>query len=381
MLRLSWFLVLLTCSSFTYGQISSIFPPYDDTTQIKTLAHSITDTIKGDSAKAVALYDWVITNIRYDSDQYKVELDQRKFFKDFDSLDPVSRAIPRDPFQYCSTVLKTHKALCRGYSYLFLSLCKAINIYGELVVGHGKSDLHKQRGDIGHMWVIIQLGSNWYLTDPTWDASLLTNHVQGTALLKFFGLSPTAFAETHQPLDPTFQLLEHPVTANSFWANQKTEYSAQSVDFKGFLLSEKSLSDYEKMLKRVPRMYNFDSKNPRNKSLMLWYYCELGRQNAELYDQKNRYINSSTNIDIMANRAIPLKIELAKLLRNFQSSFDKITPLLDELDWPIEIKRKVLNEFTNALHYINTEQESLKQLFVELEAHQQKRHRRIGKQQ
>ena len=126
---------------------------------IKTLADSITANLEKDYDKALAIHDWVCTNIFYDTD----------------SIDGLSNNAP-----YIATdVLETRRAVCLGYANLYAALCRSIDIPCNVVtgyalgVGNGATSWNEQNiTDIeaNHAWNEVYLDNRWVIVDTTWDS-------------------------------------------------------------------------------------------------------------------------------------------------------------------------------------------------------------------
>ena len=153
---------------------------------IVTLARSITDGIKKDYDKALAIHNWVCNNIFYDTD----------------SIDGLSNDAP-----YIATdVLNSRRAVCLGYSNLFAALCRSIGIPCNIVtgyalgVGSGEKNWNENNqttADANHAWNEVYLDNRWVIVDTTWDSKNKIednigykdenlSHIYFDANLKFF---------------------------------------------------------------------------------------------------------------------------------------------------------------------------------------------------
>lgn len=126
--------------------------------EIKAIAVEVTEGIETDYEKAVALHDWVCSHIYYD----------------VDSLD--SDEIP--PY-YADDVLKSGKAVCRGYATLMAALCRSIDIPCNVVTGYALgvsedtewTDESISTTEPNHAWNEIYLDGRWVIVDTTWDST------------------------------------------------------------------------------------------------------------------------------------------------------------------------------------------------------------------
>jgi len=84
---------------------------------IVKLAHEITEGLKSDYEKALAIHNWICTNLWYDSDV-------------------VSDNSKRAPPDAVST-LNNRRGVCEGYANLYAALLRAVHIPAKIVIGFG----------------------------------------------------------------------------------------------------------------------------------------------------------------------------------------------------------------------------------------------------
>ncbi len=127
--------------------------------EIKELAMSITKNINTDYEKALAIHNWVCTNIYYDSD----------------SIDGVSNNAP----YVASDVLEKRRAVCLGYSNLYAALCRSIGIPCNVVMGYALgvgtgdvswNEINTHSTDANHAWNEVYIDNRWVIVDTTWDS-------------------------------------------------------------------------------------------------------------------------------------------------------------------------------------------------------------------
>ncbi len=155
-------------------------------TEINELANSITKGLEKDYDKALAIHDWVCSNIFYDTD----------------SIDGLSNNAP-----YIATdVLESRRAVCLGYSNLYAALCRSVGIPCNVVTGYalgvssGEKTWNKTNqttADANHAWNEVYLDNRWVIVDTTWDSKNKIednvgykdeniSHIYFDANLKFF---------------------------------------------------------------------------------------------------------------------------------------------------------------------------------------------------
>ena len=144
-----------------------------------------------------AAYVWTTSSIAYDVD--------RMFEINFNE----------SGHSLIEKVLKTHKAICSGYSELFSEICTKGGIRSYVVQGYTKMGTELQ--NLPHAWVAAEFNDAFCLFDPTWGAGA----VGGGKFIKrftneYYKVSPTCFVATHMPFDPMWQFLDHPVSHRRF---------------------------------------------------------------------------------------------------------------------------------------------------------------------
>jgi hypothetical protein len=148
------------------------------------------------------LHDWVATNIRYD----------------LEGLLQQERAAVTD----AAGALSTGTAVCSGFAGVQELLLEAAGFRAHTIVGYARGRGFSPLVDepvlrSNHAWTAVEILGAWYLMDTTWDAgeenSGTWEHRYSTDDLF---PDPAAFAATHLPLDPAWQLLESPLDARTF---------------------------------------------------------------------------------------------------------------------------------------------------------------------
>ncbi|MBL7718419.1 MAG: hypothetical protein JNL72_06265 [Flavipsychrobacter sp.] len=179
----------------------------------RSLAHALCDGVAGDRMKVNAIFNWITHNIKYDVKQLEKA-----------TLEP----------DKVETVLKKRRAVCDGYSKLFVALCEEVGIKAVQVEGYAK-DWTFDNGDQfyipRHAWNAVYVEGKWQLVEPTWAAGYITqepgwlkklftntkkNPLAATGKLKFkfrynpqhFLMDPLTFRKKHLPTDPLWQLTD-----------------------------------------------------------------------------------------------------------------------------------------------------------------------------
>ncbi|MFC4075586.1 transglutaminase domain-containing protein [Salinithrix halophila] len=138
---------------------------------IRALAEELTQGKKGDQAKALAVYEYVAKNIRYDVQKFK-----------------------NDEFEYDDSARKTLKekeGVCQDYSFLAIALLRSIDIETRFVQGVADGNRHA--------WVEVKVDGRWLTMDPTWGSGYIDGNDRFVRryTTKYFDPKPGEFAKTH----------------------------------------------------------------------------------------------------------------------------------------------------------------------------------------
>lgn len=176
------------------GQMEEV-PP-----QVAKLARELVAGQSEQRDKALALYDWVAKNVRYDIASY------------------LSNDLP-DPSP--DVVLASRLAVCEGYARLYMAMAQAVGLEAVLIPGFSKGfapDEDKIEPD--HAWNAVKVDGQWVLLDATWGAGHIDERKQFVAEFSrdWFDVEPARFVATHMPSDPKWQLVSPTLSAEEFWA-------------------------------------------------------------------------------------------------------------------------------------------------------------------
>ena len=160
------------------------------------------------------LHDWVATNIRYD----------------LEGLEDSDREAVRD----ATGALATGRAVCSGFAEVQELLLEAAGFEARTLVGYARGwrfsvFLDEPTDRTTHAWTAVKIESAWYLMDTTWNAGNVTNDTwRHRYTSDYLFTNPTAFAETHLPVEAAWQLIESPLDAETFEAQVYTRSGFQA---------------------------------------------------------------------------------------------------------------------------------------------------------
>ncbi len=171
------------------------------TDPIAKLAKSITANSHTDSEKVYAIYNWIATNIMYDTGL--------RFSKNLQKEIYISEE------NVVRNVLGRRMALCGGYAFLFRDLCEKVNIPVEVIHGftkvvEGQSQNYKQPN---HTWNAVKLNGRWELLDITWAVGYGNEEKPDNF---WYLINPKDFILSHYPQNPQWTLLGESVSFTEF---------------------------------------------------------------------------------------------------------------------------------------------------------------------
>lgn len=172
--------------------IDSIARTIEPTANLEKLVNKLTRHCNTDVERYRSIFIWITYTIGYDVEALKK---------------PALRET--DP----EKVVKKRKAVCAGYSALFLRLCELANLECVTIAGWAKNRLSIGRPltKTDHAWNAIKINNEWYLCDVTWGAGSVT---EGTGIFRFdfkdfyFCTPPELFSYDHFPKDKQWLLGE-----------------------------------------------------------------------------------------------------------------------------------------------------------------------------
>lgn len=157
-----------------------------DNSTLSDLAKHLINEKNGDSLNLVSIFDWITENIEYDVETYFGGLDYPEFAID-NYLDSASymNAYNREVSEM---VIRNKKAICDGYSRLFLTLCDLAGIKCQFITGKVKFPLRDELDE--HAWNAIFIDNEWKLIDLTWASGYLSGNSFVKKKDMFFYLTP-----------------------------------------------------------------------------------------------------------------------------------------------------------------------------------------------
>jgi len=269
-----------------------------------------------DSARARALFVWVTNNISYDVERLRL------------MKNPPDMVTPE-------MVLKTRKAVCQGYSELFVELLSQCNIPAMMVGGFGRNG-DGSYTNMPHAWVAAEISKSWWLFDPTWSSGVVENgRFTRRFSNRFYKVTPEEMIKHHMPFDPLHQFLNYPITANEFYDGVNPGSSRAYFNYKDTLKVHQAMDQIGQIRNTMRRI---QANGVRNDLIRL----ELERhiRNSESFSVKTG-LDSASNLYKVAidlfNTYIKNKNE-----RFASISRPQIQLMIDSVYKHIELARGVL---------------------------------------
>lgn len=352
---------------FTYFEVLAQVNPYskferfDDTHEVKILTQNLVDGLSGDSLKVLAIYDWIIKNIQYDT------LAARNI-KHFMKLDTNIRFYP------CSKTLRDRKTVCLGYSFLFSAMCKSAGITNYVIKGFSRDNTLEKVDFPNHAWVAFRISDKWYLADPTWDSGVYHQKF-GTHLLKynyyFFKTPPIEFIKTHFPNDPLWQLNES-VLAFKDWTNGNFDSKTTFLNYVDSLKQFDNVSQEKFFFKSINRIISCKESAFVGHFEYVTFYSKKLEEESIAYSKLSEFLNNNNrNIYEMAKKFLPRKKELRAKIASLEENLNKMRYHINQMGGraikTLDIQAEY-QEIETFQEIISSEKQSLENTFKELEA-------------
>jgi Transglutaminase-like superfamily len=217
--------------------------PQKNAATIKALAKYLQRNTETDLEKTRAIYVWITENIRYADDEYNSE---------------------KCGDMSAKGVLLRKKAVCGGFSNLFLALGQEMGLNVERVVGYSKDYDYKvgtplKKAD--HAWNAVKINGQWRIFDATWGEG--NGSTVGGKLVSekkfddyWFNVDPYEAIFSHFPENPKFAFIQPALSL-------KTYERLPHIDGNYFKLGFDGSDTYESLLVNkntiFPQCYGFDT--------------------------------------------------------------------------------------------------------------------------
>ncbi len=297
--------------------ISSGHIPVSKTSSTTLLAEYIKENYNLDRDKAWAIFDWVTTNISYDTD----------------SINSINLGVNQEA--KITEAFRRRKGVCENFAAIFNDICKKSGIVSFVIDGYTKQLGHVDK--VGHNWCAVFIDGQWHLSDPTWASS-------SGSKAKYFLVNPSEFIESHMPFDPLWQCLNFPVTHQQFHNGNTYPKKGQSyfnyADSISAFLKLDSMQQFKASAARLQQsgLYNDLARN-RNNYLKMHIEMINQDKDVDLYNTAIAELNDATaaynNFVLYRNNLFtPLKSdpELLAMLNGLDKKLVSALKKVDEIE-------------------------------------------------
>lgn len=178
--------------------------------EVRSLASEITQGLTTKRDKAQAIYNWLTSNIVYDTEEWEnITKGATEYTHDHDPL----------------SVLKRGNTVCIGYAWLFDAMCKSVGVDSTWLIGdvrgYRATPDDETISDFRHAWNAVQNDDgSWSLLDATWGAIQEGDNSESAKSRQsyYFDTPANQFIFDHLPEDEGWQLLEEPLQSETAFA-------------------------------------------------------------------------------------------------------------------------------------------------------------------
>lgn len=145
----------------------------------KEVLNSILQNDMNDFSKEIAIYEWLVQNLKYDWSQTDI-----------------MEETPRESYTPYGGLVN-HKAVCLGYATTFQLLAELAGLESITVTGAGGEG----DGSGDHAWNQVCLNGQWYCLDPAWESSRRDGSSTNSREWRFFNTTSDYMARTQHTWD------------------------------------------------------------------------------------------------------------------------------------------------------------------------------------
>ena len=175
------FLLIPTVTFAQYERVDEQVKSYPKSfSDPQLLAQRINADFSQPDEKVRAIFTWITLNIKYDLNAYYTQANNGIAYSYSSPEDKIKK-----DFEFRLTLakktLRTKKAVCEGYSTLFVSLATAVGLESAIVTGTSKiheTQIGKLPKASDHAWNAVKIDGKWKLLDATWGAGVVDTNQQ-----------------------------------------------------------------------------------------------------------------------------------------------------------------------------------------------------------
>lgn len=303
-----FFLLLSSFNSWSQKTIDSILLQHIQTvpltleTDLEGLTKYLVRPVLKKEEKLRSIYLWIIHNIQYDTSA----VDNKRINRNNQDI------------------LKRKKAICWGYSTLLKAMCETAGIPVVIISGYVKTSLNQTPflKYPTHAWNAVQIEDHWHLLDATWDSGLLYSSSDFYEKFgeKYYCTSPTKFITNHLSASPKWQLLDCPISIETFQLSTDslltTIESSNCSTVSDSITTYAGSTYYDQLMLKAIETYQF---NPTEENRR-----ELGHTQIEYQEYLSdlaEVLQANQNIDSLLLVQLQM-IELCEVANELTNLFD-----------------------------------------------------------
>ncbi len=143
--------------------------------KVKEILNSIIGPDYSDIEKIVAIYLYIVQNVRYDHESLKASKgEENEALKSAKANLGELASVILDRRQSSFNAVLEGKAVCEGYTNMMHYLLKTVGINSMTVHCNSNKNVKVVGHDSNHSVIKVEFGGNFYYFDPTWDAGKST---------------------------------------------------------------------------------------------------------------------------------------------------------------------------------------------------------------
>ena len=258
----AFFFICTTAFSQNYEFVDKTVLAYPSYSNLESLSNRIKNDFKTDIHKARAAYTWIANNINYDIETTRKTrvFNTIMYFSESDYQRQLKIHLKRK----VEIALLSKKALCEGYSAMFVQLCELLNLESKIIRGIAKvrpSEINSNKKIKNHAWNAIKINGKWQLVDVGWSNGFIddaTGNWVNDFNDFFFFTKPEHFITSHYPELKKWQLLDEVISLKSFYEKPifYTNYFKSDL-----VLNEKQKGNIKVSKRKI--VLNFNRKNKK----------------------------------------------------------------------------------------------------------------------
>ena len=227
-----------------------------------------------------------------------------------------------------SNIMQQKKAFGSDFSELTAAFCKELSIPCLTILGYARQYDYVPGTSFrepNHSWNLVKIRGAWYICDLFSSTQAIQRGGSFYSILdtRYFMPDPEAYNVYAVPMDPAFQLLQNPISMQSFTnaafgSIDDREARLSSIDYLPYLEKTLKLSGNSRYIQEAKAGYAYNKANPN--SLIIAYY----NQGVELAQQKKATNEQLKQARTYLNKAKEL-LNTGNVLPQIQSLKDPCT--------------------------------------------------------